>query len=529
MSIASPPIIPKQFIFTKTMTDKINGVQIAEKILEYAENDDSEGILNLAATSGSERLTSSSKSIDGKYSPSLLRKLYLKLSLIIHPDRLARETPNATKAFQALVKAYESLSNPPDFSVLAEGTSSSSSRRGRRGAEAANGPDNILQISRSNENCYRTRVLCPRCKEPWNEGSLDGNPDYCYNFLMTGLKQFTCSTCLCEFGCMTAIHLCPFCSKRFDFAPSQYHQQITCPRENCHRSFGFYLYHISDRKIKEMKGLIKEELQQRLRQRESKLSRQQRSQRRGALDQSEKEAAFLLGLQDVCPRCGEDLSEFAATKEGSELLAQHLMECLDEVKHKQHQKKTAKKLAKEEAKERRKEKQEDAQIHAAWQLFGSNTSQLWLLSEEQLKEEAKQRGLRSDGDKDDLIDRLVQGKDEPLLIQDRTNQRKRKAARSVDIIEIDDDDADDSKEEVKANTKQQTALVKANDNTSAVVVSGGKRRKVNADLLPSNLHSLSVGQLRSMCVANGLKSKIPKNAKKIDLIELMEDATFNEV
>ena len=39
-------------------------------------------------------------------------------------------------------------------------------------------------LSRSNEGCHRTSIRCPRCKQPWSEGTLDGNPDYFYNFMM---------------------------------------------------------------------------------------------------------------------------------------------------------------------------------------------------------------------------------------------------------------------------------------------------------------------------------------------------------
>jgi curved DNA-binding protein CbpA len=140
-----------------------------------------------------------------------MRKAYLKISLIIHPDKIGRVFAQATKAFQALVRAFERLSSP-DLTTEAD------ERKGSKGKEAAK------TIARSNENCFRTKVKCPRCKQPWSEGTLDGNPPYFYNFLMTGLKQYSCSTCLCEFGCMTAIHACPHCSKRFEYSISDYHR-----------------------------------------------------------------------------------------------------------------------------------------------------------------------------------------------------------------------------------------------------------------------------------------------------------------
>jgi hypothetical protein len=75
------------------------------------------------------------------------------------------------------VKAFERLSNPDKASKKASDEYSK------------------MEIRRSNEGCKRTKILCPRCKVEWNY-KLDGNPDYFYNILMTGLKSFHCSTCL---------------------------------------------------------------------------------------------------------------------------------------------------------------------------------------------------------------------------------------------------------------------------------------------------------------------------------------------
>eukprot|EP00979_Chaetoceros_neogracilis_P011508 scaffold2883_cov171-Chaetoceros_neogracile.AAC.1 len=161
--------------------------QISTKVLTLAEEDDFIGILNL----GGATVTSSS-------SIAILRKAYLKLSLILHPDK-NRSCPDATKVFQALVNAYERISQPD---LVEEVTL----KKGQKKATA---------ISRSNDGCKRTRVRCPRCKNPWSESSVEGNPDYFFNFMMMGIKSFTCATCLLEFGCMTAIHNCPSCQKSF--------------------------------------------------------------------------------------------------------------------------------------------------------------------------------------------------------------------------------------------------------------------------------------------------------------------------
>jgi hypothetical protein len=68
-----------------------------------------------------------------------------------------------------------------------------------------------------------------------------------YNFLMNGLKQYCCSTCLFEFGCMTAVHVCPFCTQDFEYSPQDYHRKIVCGNSGCDREFGFYEFVTSDR------------------------------------------------------------------------------------------------------------------------------------------------------------------------------------------------------------------------------------------------------------------------------------------
>ncbi len=351
--------------------------------MELSELDDFEGILNLAATSKEGCITRSSPH-------SAMRKLYLKLSLLIHPDKLGKKFTQATKAFQCLVKALDNLTTQ-------EVVEPTDARSGRTKQKTAT-------IARSNENCFRTRVRCPRCKQPWNEGSLDGNPDYYYNFLMSGLKQYLCSTCLCEFGCMTAIHNCPKCNKQFEYSPSQYHSQITCGHKNCEKPFGFMMFHTSDRVMNDIRASIKQEQEQRLKAREAKARRAARSNCGAPLTDKELEKSFMMGLVDICPRCGEDFTEIGDEEEQ----IRHLMDCVDEGKHKEHAKKKAEKVAATEKKESLKAKQDATQTHAAWQFLGASDSQLWLLEDDQLRSQAIQNGLDASGDTADLIGRIVQ-------------------------------------------------------------------------------------------------------------------------
>jgi len=83
------------------------GVKIAKRILELNEECDYVGILSVMG----HELTESS-------SVKAFRKAYLKISLLIHPDKLPGK--DATNAFQAAVHAFERLSKPELF-VEAEG------------------------------------------------------------------------------------------------------------------------------------------------------------------------------------------------------------------------------------------------------------------------------------------------------------------------------------------------------------------------------------------------------------------------
>ena len=137
-----------------------------------------------------------------------LRGAYRRLCRLVHPDKL-RGFDGATRAFQALVTALDRVTGS-DLPVESE--------------EADKGPG----IERTNEGCVRTIVKCPRCEEPWGASKNEGLPDYSYNLLMTGLREYTCSTCLCEFGCVSATHSCRNCEAPFDYSPQDFHRKIKC-------------------------------------------------------------------------------------------------------------------------------------------------------------------------------------------------------------------------------------------------------------------------------------------------------------
>jgi len=357
--------------------------ELSTRVLKLNEEDDFLGILNLGNNKvGAVALTASS-------SVSILRKAYLKLSLVLHPDK-NKGNKNATIVFQALVNAYERISQPD---LVEEAT-----------AMAKNGKKKAATIARSNAGCYRTRVRCPRCKNPWSETSVEGNPDYFYNFMMTGIKSFNCATCLLEFGCMTAIHDCPHCKHDFEYHPSDFHRKITCGRggsggdgkgRGCNKPFGFKMFHCSDRVMKNLKEEVRTEREKRATITEQKRRRAESYRRRNqGKDEANMETAFLLGLANECPRCGMSLADMEDADE-----IEHLRNCQDTVAIASHKRKKEAVVDKQADKKQRQEVQEDVSAKAAWDLLGASTDQMWMLTNGALEKECATQGVDTKGKK----------------------------------------------------------------------------------------------------------------------------------
>eukprot|EP00039_Didymoeca_costata_P003332 m.66905 g.66905 ORF g.66905 m.66905 type:complete len:567 (-) comp11846_c0_seq1:272-1972(-) len=437
-------------------------IALAQKVIELSEIDDFEAILNLS---------SPATPLTSKSPVAALRKAYLKLSLVLHPDKL-RGFDKATVAFQGLVRAFERLSSPEQYEE----------------EETKKRKKDSKQLARSNVGCKRTQVLCPRCHVPWSSSTLDGNPDYFYNFLMTGLKSFTCSTCLLEFGCMSALHVCPYCKQFFEYSPQDYHRKITCGNAGCDKEFGFYMFHASDRAIKDVKATVKAEYERRMKTVEQKRRREQSRKRRGAVDDSLQEEAFCLGLVDACPRCGEDLSSFDDELE----MRQHLMNCNDEKKIKAHTKKKAKEKVKEAKKQAQEDAQLDAQSTATWEMLGGKTEQLWMLTDSALHKQAENAGIKvsKNADKDELIQSLV----------------------------------------ASAGKGNFLSLTAGSSSKSITATEGNRDRKrkrsmLTAETLPTNYHTFSYSQLKSVCAAHGFRVK---GSTKSEVLAEIENELFVE-
>lgn len=90
---------------------------------------------------------------------------------------------------------------------------------------------------------------------------MDGNPEFAYTIFMTGLKNYHCSTCLLDFGCISALHKCPHCRKGFEYHPDDFHRKVKCGNDKCNFEFGFYEHYIQDRTMKEIREQIMTDLE----------------------------------------------------------------------------------------------------------------------------------------------------------------------------------------------------------------------------------------------------------------------------
>ena len=372
-----------------------------------------------------------------------LRGAYRRLCRLVHPDKL-RGFDGATRAFQALVTALDRVTGS-DLPVESE--------------EAEKGPG----IERTNEGCVRTIVKCPRCEEPWGASKNEGLPDYAYNLLMTGLREYTCSTCLCEFGCVSATHSCRNCEAPFDYSPQDFHRKIKCGE--CGDEFGFRSYHVSARNMANAVAEARAVHERRAKSRLAKRRRADAAQRRGALFDGER--CFLNGLSDDCPRCGA----FFGVGTSMDDRRTHLKACTDAAAHEAH----AKAQADAKAKKRQREALDDAaataQARAVWEASGAQTSKLWMLPDAALVEMI---GGDTDGlDRTELIARAAASRDaggRRLLTDGRS---PRKAAR----------------------------------------------RRLTADSLPANYATLDAAQLLGICAAHGYTPKGTTHAEILHEIE----------
>lgn len=157
-----------------------------------------------------------------------------------------------------------------------------------------------------------------------------------YTALMQGRAQAHCLTCLLEFGCLTAGHGCPDCSKPFDYRPAMFNRRFTCGEaikarqpakrggkaassRGCGKQFGIMQFLSSAAKAAETEAALKAAeciAEQRARAAESRNARAARATKARWENGDESSAddggydeelgAFI--VSEDCPVCGKQFS-----------------------------------------------------------------------------------------------------------------------------------------------------------------------------------------------------------------------------
>ena len=415
-------------------------VRVAQQVLSRGSSGDHEGVLSALGVP----LTRSSPF-------EALRKAYRGLARLIHPDKLAHQFSGATRAFQALARAFEVLTAPA-VELPAQPT--------RRGQTSGTAP----AVGRSNEGCYRTRVCCPRCGASWG-GRDSGLQPYEYTFLMQALKTYFCAGCLFEFGCMSGTHKCPHCRADFAYEPSLYHQQVEC--QVCGRSFGFMHYTAGPRVQAQLAEQLREQHAKRMAERGSDASRQQRRaavevEMSAAEKHQQAEVLFTIGLLDACPRCGA-----SGRAEMESARRQHLRRCTDASAHSAHLHSAGEQQARAAAAASARATQGEASSLAAWQFLGGQAGGAWMLTDGNLDTRCAALGLPTGGER---IDRLAR-----LAAHDRSSQ-------SPSLL-VGDGGALSSAHVPPARAAEQAEAFRS---------------------LPANLHALGLSQLQELCAGLGM-------------------------
>ena len=384
---------------------------------------------------------------------AVTRKAYHGLARLIHPDKLGHAFAGSSEAFQLLVAAFDALTAPAV--PAASG-----------GKKKTNAP----ALARSNENCYRTRVHCPRCSQQWG-GAESGLQPYEYNFMMQGLKPYTCCGCLFTFGCMSAVHACPKCDSEIDYHPGDYHKQVLCG--SCDSVFGFKEYSVGPVIMKRVHDEVQERQQKRHQQRTVVAKRVARSSG-PVLSEAQKvkqaEEMFIGQLLDSCPRCGhtpnEDEGNVAKQRRA------HLRGCTDAAAHKAYAKKQRREAASthtagtetKAAREAAAQADEEVMNLASHKMLGGGAGTAWQLTDKNLEKACEAAGVEGGGTREEKLRNLA-------------------AAEASDAA------------------------------------SGGQPR-LTAQSAPANLHGMSLEELRCVCAAHGM---VPPEGSSVDeLVALLE-------
>ena len=263
-----------------------------------------------------------------------VRRCYMRIATRIHPDKLVGYA-DATKAFQALVRAYELCCKPDlrgDESDDSRGSDSDDEDGGDKDVEEEDDDENdddendesdsdddvpLALVKRRKAAAatskgapakkgatkppkpkakrgssskkvgpaaeWRTGVRCPRCRAEWGAHLKSEGREALYTSFMRGREQVHCLSCLLEFGVNTCTHHCPHCTRTFEYRPSQHHQVLTCPndkqsgvRKQCGQCFRVARFAMSKAKQAEVEARRKLDDAERRRREQTKEARASR-------------------------------------------------------------------------------------------------------------------------------------------------------------------------------------------------------------------------------------------------------------
>ena len=300
-----------------------------------------------------------------------VRRCYTRIAARIHPDKL-QGFADATKAFQALVRAYE-LCCKPDLRAddsddsrededeedgeeegnevdededemqdadaseevstapAANATPKSAARpklaakpklavklkqpKSARTSAKAKGKAKKEPSHEVATEIKRTGVKCPRCRADWGAHLRSEGHEGQYTMFMRGQLQVHCLSCLFEFGCLTAGHHCPFCDRGFEYRPGRFHKPLHCPNNKqrgvpeCGRRFRVMQFTMGRQQQEELERKAEEDAIKRERKEASASARNARSER--YRDDSNDDFDAELGafvVSEDCPRCGQQFT-----------------------------------------------------------------------------------------------------------------------------------------------------------------------------------------------------------------------------
>eukprot|EP00759_Apiculatamorpha_spiralis_P035080 PhF_6_TR36063/c0_g1_i1/m.52349 len=332
-------------------------MEIIQRVLTNAKNPYK--VLSAAGTDG--------EAFGPETPTSDLRKAYLRLALLLHPDK-HKGSKDATDAFQILIRSYESVASGPPQQVPSKAKKPAtpkepktkkkpapkqekrSAKKKKKGSddddsdsdsensdddydvdEDDDSNDSEDDDSDSDDDKPLSAVRSKAIQKSSNNNNLvvpvarsnDGcyrTPVRCprcgpkspnitfdnnsiYTMFMSQGYKIHCEGCLLEFGALTALHSCPLCGRDADYDPKSYNEKTRCT--GCRGLYGYAWYAVSSAALE---VLNRRKLEEDAKTNE-KHQREERAKKRGGGgedDEEEEKILMLVGqciMDEQCPMC----------------------------------------------------------------------------------------------------------------------------------------------------------------------------------------------------------------------------------